>query len=159
MNVVLSGTNYVVSTRVTNTDSYDIVWTDGTDTYYERLTREGRQCLKILESLGYKIVFDSRNEDVYSALPILAYAKIYMDWYFPSAYANSASYAAIQALLNRDADMTPEVTMLDIQNIFGWATYVNFDSDYLVSAWDNPVAPNSGIPHCKRKFISSYTHY
>ena len=150
-NVYLVGTNYVVATDVTssqgtaNPDPYDIKGYYAGATKYMRLTAEGKQCLKVLESLGYTIVFDERNEDVYSALPLLALAKIYCDWYFPGQYVNTGVYTAIMGLLNYDGQNALTLSLGDVQNILGWVTYVNFDSDYFVNAWDSPVAPAQGV--------------
>ena len=150
-NALLPGTNFVVGTRVTNiaditAGNYDIIGYDLNDgTVHMRLTTEGKQCLKVLESLGYKIVYDERNEDVYSAMPLLAIAKIYCDWYFPSQYVNTGIYSYIMGLLNYD-DATPlTLNMSALQYILSWITYVNFDSDYFVNAWDNPVSPTNGV--------------
>ena len=152
---ILDYRNYVVATDVTssigtqNPRPYDIVGyrnaTGDVGAKYMRLTTEGKQCLKVIESLGYKIVFDERNTDVYSALPLLALAKVYCDWYFPSQYVNTGIYAAIMGLLNYDGASSLQLTLRDLTNIMTWITYVNFDSDYFVNAWDNPVAPSQGV--------------
>jgi len=145
-NVLLPGTNYVVATTITDpSEPWDICGYYQGATKYMRLTKEGKQCLKVLESLGYKIVYDERNEDVYSALPLLALAKIYCDWYFPSQYVNTGDYVAIMGLLNYDEATALNLSLGDLQSILGWITYVNFDSDYFVNAWDNPNSPSQGV--------------
>ena len=149
---VLAGPNWVITSIVddnnvpidaTNADIY-VSDASGVGTYY-RFTTEGKQVIKILESLGYKLVWDLRNEDVYSALPLLAIAKIYCDWYFPTQYVGTGSYVDIMGLLNYDGSAAAVLTTSNLSNIFGWITYVNYDSDYFVNAWDNPVAPAGGV--------------
>ena len=108
-----------------------------------RLTVLGRQVMKILNSLGYKIVWNNRDTTEYSALPLLALVKVYYDWYFPSAYANTGLMATIESILKMDViDYT--LTETEIFDLLAFIPKVNYDSDYFVSAWDNPVNPNSG---------------
>jgi hypothetical protein len=149
--VYLSGSTSAVSTSVNNpTDgNYDICGYRNGSTYngvtYRVLSKDGKQCLKILESLGYKIVFDERNRDQYSALPLLAVAKVYCDWYFPNQYVNTDIYAAIMGLLNYDGQEQYSLSSNQLTKILGWISYANFDADYFVNAWDNPVSPSNGV--------------
>lgn len=117
---------------------------------YYQYTTLGRRVVKLMESLGYRIPVDKNttntgyNDEEYSALPLLAASKIYMDWYFPSAYAETTTYVAVSKYFKYDVpdfelDSTALKTILDA------ILYVNYDSDYFTSAWDNPVGPNSGL--------------
>ena len=125
--------------------NYDILGYYNGAATYRILSKDGKQCLKVLESLGYKIVFDERNEDVYSALPLLAAAKVYCDWYFPNQYVNTGGYVGIMGLLNFDGAQSLQLHVGDVLDILGWITYANYDADYFVNAWDNPVAPSNGV--------------
>lgn len=131
---------------VSSSDPYDVCIVDlqGRPSYYT-FTSYGRQWLKVLESLGYKIVWDARNNDIYSALPLLALCKIYIDWYYPSAYAQTGDYAKVAAIMNSDVTNPYIITAVDLCYIAKLLLYVNYDSDYFVSAWDNPVAPSNGV--------------
>ena len=117
---------------------------------YYQYTTLGRRVVKLMESLGYRIPVDKNttntgyNDEEYSALPLLAASKIYMDWYFPSAYAETTTYVAVSKYFKYDVpdfelDSTALKTILDA------ILYVNYDSDYFTSSWDNPVGPNSGL--------------
>lgn len=113
------------------------------------LTLFGKHCLDILRSLGYSFrnlhtdndssVPDSIYADGVnmSAMPLLAYYKLYVDWFrnpnyqfdwsikFPIVHTRGA--LSVEALLNLLKD-------------FRFAFY---EKDLYTSAWDNPVAPNS----------------
>lgn len=114
------------------------------NTSAKNFTSYGKQALKILESLGYKIVFDARNDDVYSALPILALARIYCDWYYPEAYVNLNAYVWMKLLLNYDSNNLG-LTTTDLNRIFSMILYSNYDSDYFTNVWDQPNSPNVGV--------------
>lgn len=109
----------------------------------------GRQALKILNSLGYQLVIS--DDPAYgwqgfemSALPLLAFFKVYIDWYFPSQYYDDLYRTLIEGILNRDTTGTFSITAEQLSSIFGLIAYVNYDSDYFVSAFDNPEGPNNG---------------
>lgn len=116
---------------------------------YWKLTAKGRQVVKVLESLGYKINWyipnDGDDSVVYSALPILAMAKVYCDWYYPSAYVGTNSlFNAVEAIFHKDTRGSQNLGLGNLESIFRLIINgVNYDSDYFVSAWDNPVSPNS----------------
>ena len=118
---------------------------DQTTSEQYNLSAEGRQALKILNSLGYQFTWESYTEKpVYaSALPLLAVAKIYYDWYYPSAWAQDATAATINGILSKDDTIDWILTRTQVAQILRFIEYVNYDSDYFVSAWENPVAPNS----------------
>lgn len=110
-----------------------------------KLTAFGRQTMKILESLGYKFAIGTTDTTTFSALPILAIAKVYCDWYFPSAYTADTIFANVEGLFKQDSSLSAySLTVNDLNNIFSLLRYVCYDSDYFVSAWDNPTAPNAG---------------
>lgn len=74
-------------------EGYDLIIpspSDGT-TVKIRLTPVGRQVYNVLLSLGYNFNYNQftseRQENVrYSALPLLAFVKAYIDWFVPSRY-------------------------------------------------------------------------
>lgn len=112
-----------------------------------KLTRQGRWALKLLNSLGYQFIperGDATDTEIrFSALPLLAVAKVYADWYYPSMYASSPDFAELEAIFNKDTGST-DLAYDDIMRIFRFLQNVNYDSDYFTSAWQNPVAPNDG---------------
>lgn len=140
-----------------------VYYTNGfTNTVYPfKLTDVGRRVLKILESLGYKVFWaiDSAgnsnpvlSEDPeYSAMPILAWFKIINDWYYPSQYVGDNFYNYTQSLLTSYYNNTTGVNVgwAILRQLFAsnspYTGLVNYDSDYFVSAFDNPVGPSVGI--------------
>ncbi len=137
-----------------NTTAWDIKTVDSTDAvqHYYILTQKGRQCLKILESLGYKIAWIEEKAGVtpsynpsYSALPLLCMARIYADWYWPTQYTNIATYDDLMSYCNRDNDNnTFYMTKVQISNILSAIAYVQYDSDYFTAQWDQPNQPTAG---------------
>lgn len=116
--------------------------------YKVKLTKKGRWALKLFQSLGYQFIpeFDNQSDEQslrYSALPLLAVAKVYADWYYPSMYASSPDFAELEAIFNRD-NGNLDISLQDIFLILGFLSNVNYDSDYFTSAWLNPQSPNLG---------------
>lgn len=107
-------------------------------------TATGRQMMKIMNSLGYNFSFDMSNTQEYSALPLLAVARIYVDWYFPSHYLNSSLYANVMAILKYDGQTSQVLNASQLNALLGLINFVNYDSDYFVSAWELPTGPNGG---------------
>lgn len=111
-------------------------------TYYFKFTFVGRQILKILESLGYKINWNTEDETQFSALPLLAWTKIYLDWYYPESYHDTLIYNALYNLCNADLGTPFVLNVTDIARICQFI-YTCYDSDYFVSAFDLPNSPNA----------------
>lgn len=121
-----------------------VVSVGGTPTKY-KFTVLGRQAIKILESLGYKLDVMGNKSDVFSAMPLLALAKVYCDWYWPQQYSNISSYDALLAMCNMDVSAGPQsLTSTQVALILTVCSYVQYDSDYFVSSWDQPNQPNTG---------------
>lgn len=110
--------------------------------HFYLLCVEGKKIMKTLNSLGYRINFGAGNKDYsLSALPLLCLVRIYIDWYYPSAYSFSSQvFMDVLSILNRESHYYLDFD--DLYKIFGLFNYVNYDSDYFVSAWDKPFAPN-----------------
>ena len=135
------------------------VWTDATTSSarYFNLTDQGRRLMKILQSLGYNIVWSGGayspqaiDETKYSAMPLLSWLRIVLDWYYPSQYVGDADYLFVKSILDNapTASGVYEVKLADLQNIFGNKAIFNglasYDSDYFVSAFDNPLGLAQG---------------
>lgn len=125
---------------------YDFIYDDGTDLEYYKFSSYGRQAIKVIESLGYKINWNLQDRTLYSALPLLAFGKVYMDYYYPSQYTNSAIYAAVSGLFNYDGSAVVDFSLTNTQiiDLLSMCIYVCYDSDYFVSAFDTPVGPSVG---------------
>ena len=127
------------------TTNWDCTQTINGTTYYYCYTVKGRQCLKLLESLGYKLDWTASKEVVLSAMPLLALAKVFVDWYYPQQYANRLEYDILLALCNYDVKSGPlQLTASQVNTILSLCAYVQYDSDLFVSAWDQPNEPNAG---------------
>lgn len=111
------------------------------------LTPHGSRTLKLLMQCGIAIDFNLRNAEIYhSAMQLLALAKVYYDWYYQNQYINDEFAMLMESFFNYDneTDFADWFTYDKIAVIFAVINKVNYDSDYFVSAWDNPVGPNSG---------------
>lgn len=139
-----------ISTEIINDDTtsddvdFTVIRSDGTHHY--NFTRQGRIAYKILRSLGYGFDFNLlHNDQDLSLLPLFAVAKVYIDWYYPSAYAADSRLAAVEGWLKYDMpNFTTSFGVQDLHDIMNVIVLVNYDSDYFVSAWENPAMPNDG---------------
>lgn len=125
-----------------DTETYDIYWSgdSGLSQRYIKLNFIGRQILKVLNSLGY-VVAPSFESTTYSLLPLLAFVKVYIDWYFPSAYYGDVSRTILEQFMKRDIAGTWSATPSDLWQLCALVGFVNYDSDYFVSAFDKPDGP------------------
>lgn len=136
--------NDLTDAAIIANDQYDFSFNS---TYYV-FKPDGAKIEKWLHSLGYKIIWDNKNNFTYSALPILAFAKVYLDWYANSAYLNENTYIKVQKLLKfNDPTTGLSLQSNDLEDIFRLIHWVNYDSgnDVFLNAWDNPMSPNNGL--------------
>lgn len=131
--------------QTTNGSIYDFV--DGSTKFL--FTSYGRRFYKVLQSLGYQLFPDTKytGQKKLSALALLSYAKVYLDYYSNHAYANTATYLAIRKLFSYNDPTTPLV--LDYNNIgdlISTCYIVSYDEghDVYTNAWDHPIMPASG---------------
>lgn len=122
---------------------------------YHKFTAEGRILYKILRQLGYKPNFDLHGDSwngtsfsptfsqPLSALDILCWVKVFVDYYFPAQYYGLEDRAFLDGLCKRD---TLENFVLDVdvlRRLFRLCILVYYASDYFTAAFDTPVGPNS----------------
>lgn len=121
-----------------SSSTYDIYI--GTTPYV--FTSLGRIAVSLLESLGYKFI-DFPDVVSFSALNLLAAAKVYMDWYWPSAYAHYGLSAWFDGITQRQISyyLTPE----EIYNLLALMLFVAYSSDFFTSLFDSPVGVNSSV--------------
>ena len=129
---------------IINADRYDFEFAGS----YYVLSYRGRQLMKLLRSLGYKVIFNNASKQFpFSALPLLCMAKVYLDWYANSSYANNVIYLYVQRLLKfNDPSSNLQLSYVDLSQILNLLGYVTYDSgnDVYLNAWDTPMAPNQG---------------
>lgn len=131
--------------EVTESVAYDYKVSEGSEARYVKMNADGRRFIKILQSLGYGIPVELLEKDVYfSALPLLAVGKVYYDWYYPSAYVDSVEAVNLSSLFSSDTTADLVLNSSNISDILTVIKTVCYDSDYFVSAWQNPSAPNDG---------------
>lgn len=135
----------VVSTTITTGTSDFIVYTSqetGGD-IKKRFTAFGRQIYKILNALGYVVNPYNSNLSTYSALPLLSFLRVYLDWYYPSQYYGDTASALLHSLCVRDTSQDPSFNAERLLSIFKVICYVMYGDDYFTSAFDTPVGPTS----------------
>lgn len=140
--VDLFTTNYPTTVNGTST-SYDFI--SGGNFY--RFTKVGRFIYKLLRSLGYEVLWANKyNAVTYNALALLAYCKVYIDWYANSQYLNSVDVLMFEKFVKyNDPTSNLSLTAADLYPLMVLIQNVVYDTDdYYVNAWDNPVSPNSG---------------
>lgn len=112
-------------------------------TYYLTFTNKGRFLYKLLNMLGYKLNignWHAANDDsstYVSAMPLLAFAKIWSDWFSNPQYDTRS---VIDGFFTdtRDRVITHNEVMTILSNITGLC----YNIDYFTAAWDNPTGPN-----------------
>lgn len=135
---------YTTGATDTNLDFREyLTASDGSATYWF-FTARGKRAYSLLRSLGYSpALANVQKNDVsydvtYSALPLLAFYKIYRDWYANQAYVQS-SYDGFFDGVNK------VLTSTDLVNILSFVANAMYDKDYFTAAQDHPVVPNNGV--------------
>lgn len=113
-----------------------------------RFTNRGRHFYTVLCSLGYRVDFSSSagaftNTRKRSAARLLAYLKVFLDWYTPSAYSETN---ALRQLFRGIHTVGKELTYNNLMDIAFGLDFVTYDRDYFTSAWQTPTAPNASRP-------------
>lgn len=141
-NLFFANSYNLVSSSGASVNSYDFFVGNS----YYKLTKPGRFVLKILQSLGYELILDSKASFNYNALGLLAFVRVYVDWYSNSQYLNSQDVLSFERLCHyNDPTSHLVLTSADLFNLLSLVGNVIYDTeDYFVNAWDNPVSPVSG---------------
>lgn len=104
--------------------------------YNYNFTRKGKQFYNILSCLGLKVRFDESDTDM-SALPLLAFAKIFFDAYSNSQYQN---HLQMEKYFNQEVS---KLLKADIYLLLDCTYLLYYSDDYFTSVFDNPVSPNN----------------
>lgn len=148
---VLTSSQYssvVVNPDTVNATDFDFATAEGQGGFTAyKFTPFGAWAYSLLVQLGYKyspVGYGSSSSNYSrSCLPLLCLAKVYLDWYFPNAYAHYGVYATIDGLMQRQIAYDLSPTELNV--IFEAIYKVAYNSDYFVNAFDNPSGPNDGV--------------
>lgn len=97
-----------------------------------RLNLKGKRIRQILHGLGYKVTPEGYG--MKSALPLLALAKIFRDFYVNPNF----NYTDIDLILNSWRD---NLSVSDLTKIFDFVEWSWFDNDIFTSAWAQPEIP------------------
>lgn len=126
--------------EVTTGNAFD--FTTGSNNYV--LTHLGRRVYKVLIGLGYKLdVSSSMINYPMSALPLLCFAKVFIDWYWPAQYSQTAQYQSVVQIFQREGSY--QLTLNELYTILRTLQFSCYDTDDLFSqAFDNPSGPNAG---------------
>lgn len=146
LNVFTSSSFSTTSSSLNDTNSDFELITNSTTSQFRVFTPLGRRAYKLVRSLGYNFLFNWTESITYfDALPLFSVLKAYLDWFFPSQYAFDSRYTDAEKWLKYDKpDFESAFVSQDLENILMLLSYVNYDTDYFVNAWDNPSAPNDG---------------
>lgn len=124
--------------------------------YGFNFTDLGRRVYKILSSLGYQPIWqitpageeNIANNFKVSALPLLSWFRIMIDWYYASQYVGDSDYLYVKSLLDNivtSGTTGTQISYITLRQLFGASSsdnifngLVNYDSDYFVSAFDYP---------------------
>lgn len=135
-----------------DTDDADIISAGTYDFSYNSnyylFNARGRWMYKVLTSLGYRPIWNTKDDFNFSALGLLSLCKVYLDWYANSAYLNHQIYLSVMQLLKyNDPTAGLVLTYTDLLNISTMLKQINYDSgnDVYLNAWDNPMSPNNGL--------------
>lgn len=123
--------DYFVQTGVASTT---------TEPGYYTLTQKGRRIVDIMTCLGYEIPIEQVADDydtAYSALNLLAFYKVWVDWFSSSSYVHQYS---VDALFN----LSTALVASHLTEIFSQFD-VEYQKDYFTTAWSNPIAPNDDV--------------
>lgn len=142
LNIVVVGVGPLVTTTGATANHHDFRYNS---TYY-LYTSIGRRCYKLLIALGYKVLWGGSSAFKYSALALMCYGRIYLDWYANSQYLDSAAVLKLEQLFAYNNPTAPlELFQNDLNVLIRLVFAVTYDSDqYFNHAWDNPVAPSNG---------------
>lgn len=116
-------------------------------TYY-KYTYIGRNFYSWLRSLGYDVILDGKDDQDYSALAMLCWAKAYCDWYTNAQYLDSNEYLTIERLFKfNDPRVALVLTKQNVLDLFHFTIFTTYDggNEYFTNAWDSPVAPNGSL--------------
>ena len=101
-----------------------------------KLTTRGKRIYNLLRSVGINFNYSSLDKTKISIMPLLAYARIFYDYYLPKRYSNVNKLRYYLTLYS----WTPEQAQ---QFVFELANYLNifYEDDYFTSSWETPNSP------------------
>ena len=150
---------YCCTTTGASATNYDVFAynSSGTGTYY-LFTNKGRYWVKVLNALGYVIPeqgnlkststwYTTQGAIIMSAMPLLAFFKLYNDWMSQSQRYNTSALTYFLKNIKHGIAVTGKfnspsfaLTASGIKELFD-NLYLSYANDYFTSAWQNPTSP------------------
>ena len=115
--------------------SYDFVWKESVSATPHKYVfkKRGRQVFNVLLGLGFLPRFKYEDTTSFSAMPLIAYAKICYDWLVDSNFINSVDFE-VQGLFRLNYGTLEPFEIYTILRIFATC----YEKDYFTSAWQSP---------------------
>lgn len=110
-----------------------------------KFTPLGRYALDVLNCLGYQLDWSSlnktntQNDITLSAMPLLAYVKIYVD------YLENTNFGPNGYLQGVFKGTNKKLSEVELTRLFSNALYSTYENDYLTSSWSSPSQPYSTV--------------
>lgn len=144
---------FVDSADASDFDFY-ILGSGGSSSSHYKFNNRGRKVIKHLQALGYNIDLNDSADQSYnmiyssvrfSALPLIAFAKFYLDWVVPARFLDQ--FSTINAIIEQSFNSSGEMAVNLVYNLLN-ITYDSFlDNDYFTAAWKEPNHfPNDSLP-------------
>lgn len=141
---VLSGNNFSVNSTTGQPD-FTLKSQSSGNTTPKKYTPLGRYAVDVLNCLGYQVdwssLYDTSGDGniTLSALPLLAYIRIYTD------YLENTNFAPSSNLLGLFRGANKELLESDLTFLFANALYSSYENDYLTSSWTTPSSPYGNV--------------
>lgn len=119
--------------RATFSTNYDFKYNDS----YFRFTKEGKLFYDLLLGLGYSINFTEEDTTEFSALPLLAFAKVYRDYFVNSQYQTTFDIKFEKWFVTTGINLQAS-QLFDFTSVL----FANYEPDYFTSAYQTPNSPN-----------------
>lgn len=141
-------TNLLISqSDQTNQSDFDFsikVSASQTD-YFKIKSQKGKRMLKIFHALGYVLTGVATSSSVnhmYDAMPLLALARIFCDYYYPSQFKDDSIYLYVKQILDRDNGVY-DLLLQDLDAIFTLLDVTCYKDSVFVDGFVNPATPNT----------------
>lgn len=134
-------------------DSYDFMAGNGSPsvkTYY-KFTAKGKKVYKLLCGLGYNVNFSDSSDVSFnviysnvkvSLLPLLAFAKFYLDWIVPARFLSQ--YRLLQSFIDASYVSSGQINLSALQSILDFSFDSFLDNDYFTASFENVAkTPNT----------------
>lgn len=107
------------------------------NTTYFRFTYRGKVIFNLLISLGYRINWTTSDTTKMSLLPLLAYGRLYLDWYMPTQYEPSDPLNSY--FTSPNLAITTGSQFANLISVFRY--FEMLEKDFYTSAWPSPSGP------------------